>query len=150
MVPLGILVAGVADRKAAQERGGGRGVVLAVDAQERRPGARAWTETRWKTGNSLWQGSHHEAQLLTTTGMAAQRCAGARESVPSPPPSSWLAWACSAASGAGEPWSSALSCAVARGGAARLAGAAAGERRMASRSDTAAAEHEPQIATGRC
>ena len=65
----------------------------------RDPSARA---ARWKSGNSLRQGPHHDAHLFTTTGcprsdaMRALNAAG-------PPVSRLQAWLCSEAIGAGTP-----------------------------------------------
>ena len=79
------------------------------------------TAARWKTPDSARHGSHHEAHLLITTGRprsAARRARRARAS----PGSSSLAWACSAASGAGEPARRACICAtVSPDGAAGMA-----------------------------
>src|ERR1700683_207620 len=60
------------------------------------------TETRWKIGNSARHGSHHEAHLLITTGTPRSASSRARRAG-RPPGRSWLACACNAASGCGEP-----------------------------------------------
>src|SRR5262249_36666344 len=61
-------------------------------------------------GISNLHGPHHDAHAFTTSGRPLRVATRALYAV-SPPPSSSLAWRCSAASAAGEPASSARACA---------------------------------------